>query len=381
MSQSRSKRVLRAAARLGVFMVAGMAAGLLTTGTASASYASQIASLQAQRSNLLSQLQSLQGQASSAGQQAAATQTQITAIQQKLAQGQTELTQVTAALAATANQLAATQAQMATDRAQLAALVTVLYQRENGNSMAAAIANSSGISQFVDDTIDLQTIRQRFDDLTQQLITDANKLKVLQAQQTAQKQQVATLVSSLQSQNNQLQAQENAYSAEQNDLTGQAAQIASQVQQISNQIVVLQEESAASVGTGGGGAWGQIIATCTPTASNACYDGPYLNDDSYTPVGQCTWFVATHAYIPWHANADGWIVDDDVYPVGSIPEVNSIVVFDPGGYYSELGHVAWVVAVNGAEFTVEEDNVIGGGTEDMRIVPNADGTEGFIYPN
>jgi surface antigen/peptidoglycan hydrolase CwlO-like protein len=381
MSQSRTKRVLRAAAQLGVFLVAAMAAGLLTTGTASASYASQIAALQAQRSNLLSQLQSLQGQASSAGQQAAATQTQISAIQQKLAQGQTELTQVTAALAATSNQLAATQAQMATDRTQLAALVTVLYQRENGNSMAAAIANSSGISQFVDDTIDLQTIRQQFDALTQQLIADANKLKTLQAQQQAQKQQVAALVNSLQSQNNQLQAQENAYSAEQNDLTGQAAQIASQVQQISNQIVVLEEESAASVGTGGGGEWGEIIATCTPTAGNACYAGAYLNDDTYTPVGQCTWFVATHAYIPWHANAAGWIADDDVYPLGSIPEVNSIVVFDPGGYYSELGHVAWVVAVNGAEFTVEEDNVIGGGTEDMRIVPNADGTEGFIYPN
>jgi surface antigen/peptidoglycan hydrolase CwlO-like protein len=380
MSQSRSKRVLRAAARLGVFMVAGMAAGLLTTGTASASYASQIASLQAQRSNLLSQLQSLQGQASSAGQQAAATQTQITAIQQKLTQGQTELTQVTAALTATTNQLAATQAQMATDRTQLAALVTVLYQRENGNSMAAAIANSSGISQFVDDTIDLQTIRQQFDALTQQLITDANKLKTLEAQQQAQKAQVAALVSSLQSQNNQLQAQENAYSAEQNDLTGQAAQIANQVQQISNQIVVLEEESAASVGTGGGGEWGEIINVC-PGSDPQCYNGPDLYEDSYTPVGQCTWFVATHAYIPWHANAADWIADDDVYPIGSIPEVNSIVVFDPGGYYSELGHVAWVVAVNGAEFTVEEDNVIGGGTEDMRIVPNADGTEGFIYPN
>ena len=133
--------------------------------------------------------------------------------------------------------------------------------------------------------------------------------------------------------------------------------------------------------SGGGGEWGEIISTCTPNAGNACYAGAYLNDDTYTPVGQCTWFVATHAYIPWHANANGWIADDNLYPVGSIPEVNSIVVFTPGGFYSELGHVAWVVAVNGAEFTVEEDNVVGGGTEDMRIVPNADGTEGFIYPN
>lgn len=385
MSQVRTKRVLRAAAQLGVFGVAAMVASLMTTGTASASYASQIASLQGQQASLLQQLSSLQGAASSAGQQAATTQTQINTVQQQLTQDETQLSQVNAALAQTKDQLVTTEAQMAKDRTQLADLVTILYQRGSSDSMAAAIADSSSISKLVDATVDLQTVRQQFDTLTQQLIADANVLKKLQTQQQTQEQQVASLVTSVQGKESQLQLQENNYNAEQTSLTGQAATISAEVQQISGQIVQLQEEEAASAGGNGVGSGGEIISTCLPTSSNPCYNGPDLYEDSYTPVGQCTWFVATHAYIPWHDNADGWIAGDEKtgeYPIGTTPQVNSIVVFDPGGYYSLLGHVAWVVAVNGASFTVEEDNVVdeGSGIEDMRIVPNTEGVMGFIYP-
>lgn len=381
MSQAQFKRALRTAAQLGVFGIAAMAASLLTTGTASASYASEIAALQSQQTGLLGQLQSLQGQASSAGQQAAATQSQIAAIQQKLTQDQTELSQVNAALAATTDQLAATEAQMATDRTQLAALVTVLYQRESGNSLAAAIANSAGVSQFVDKTLALQSVRQQFDALTKQLIADANSLKKLQAQQQAQRQQVASLVQSLQSQNDQLQAQNNAYTAEQSSLTGQAAAIAAQVQQISSQIVLLREEEAASGGNGSVGQEGLILNTCS-----GCYTGPFVHQDSYPP-GQCTWFAATEAYVSWLGNADQWIAGDanyGQYPIGMTPQLNSIAVFDPGGAYDpNFGHVAWVVGVgagtNGSGFIVEEDNFVGNGREDQRLVPNTEGVMGFIY--
>lgn len=382
MSQNRVNRALRAAAQAGVLVIAAMAASLLTTGTASASYSSEIAALQAQQAGLLSQLQSLQGQAASAGQQAAATQTQIVAIQQKLTQDQTELSQVNAALAATSDRLAATEAQMATDRTQLAALVTVLYQRESGNSLAAAIANSSGVAQFMDKTLALQSVRQQFDALTKQLIADANSLKKLQAQQQAQRDQVTTLVNALQSQNEQLQAQNNAYSAEQNSLTGQAGAIAAQVEQISSQIVLLREEEAAS--SGGNGSVGQeglILNTC-----NGCYTGPFANQDVF-PFGQCTWFAATQAYVSWMGNADQWIAGDanyGQYPIGTTPQVNSIVVFAPGGAYDpNFGHVAWVVGVgdgaNGTGFIVEEDNFVGNGREDQRLVPNTEGVMGFIY--
>jgi surface antigen len=60
------------------------------------------------------------------------------------------------------------------------------------------------------------------------------------------------------------------------------------------------------------------------------------------------------------------------------------VVFSPGGAYdAQWGHVAWVVqtgvGTNGSGFIVEEDNVIGGGREDSRLVPNTNGVIGFIY--
>ncbi|MGH7643685.1 MAG: CHAP domain-containing protein [Candidatus Dormibacteria bacterium] len=381
MSQVRIKRVLRAAAQLGMFGIAAMAASLVTTGPASASYATEIQQLKAQQASLLQQLGSLQGAASTVGQEAAATQTQITAVQTQLTQDETELSQVTGELDQTKAQLVATRAQMAKDRSQLADLVTILYQRDGSDSMAAAIADSSSISKLVDDTVDLQTVRAQFDSLTQQLIADANALKKLQAQQQAQEQQVNTLVNTVQGQEDQLQTQESQLTTEQNSLTGQAATISAQVQQISAQIVVLEDDSAA--GGSGSGSFGEIVNAC-----NGCYSGPYLSppQNDYTPVGQCTWFVATHAIIGWRANADDWIADDSEYPIGSTPQVGSIVVFIPGynRFYSDLGHVAWVVAIgggsSGTQFTVEEDNVESGGLEDMRIIPNTSGVMGFIYP-
>ncbi|HUY57765.1 MAG TPA: CHAP domain-containing protein [Candidatus Micrarchaeaceae archaeon] len=382
MSQFRIKPALRAAAQLGVFGIAAMSASLLTTGTASASFSSQIAADQQQLSALTSQLGSLEGQAASAGQQAANTQQQITAIQQQLSQDQITLSQVNAELTATTNKLAVTEAQMARDRTQLAALVTVLYQRNANDSLAAAIANSSSIAKLVDDTVSLQTVRQRFDSLTQQLITDANALKTLKAQQTAQEVQVTALVAGLQSQNSQLQAAENAYSSEQSNLTGQAGQIAAQIRTLSTQIEVLQEEAAASTGGGSLGYSGTILDVYStppyPDLGNAPDDYPY---------GQCTWFVASQRYVGWAANANGWIAGNasmpQPYPTGMTPQVDSMVVWRGGGAYSYLGHVAWVIqtgaGTDGQGFVVEEANYIPG-HEDLRLVPNTSGVLGFIYP-
>ncbi|HUY09064.1 MAG TPA: CHAP domain-containing protein [Candidatus Dormibacteraeota bacterium] len=382
MSQIRIKRALRAAAQVGVFGIAAMAASLLSTGTASASYQSQIAADQLQQNDLISQLQSLEGQAASAGQNAANTQQQITAIQQKLSQDQITLSQVNAELTATSNKLTATEAQMTRDRTQLAALVTVLYQRGATNSLAAAIANSSSISKLVDDSVDLQTVRQQFDSLTQQLIADATALKTLQAQQTTQEQQVTALVSGLQSQSDQLQAAETTYSKEQSSLTGEAGQISAAIQSLSTQIQVLQEEEAASAGGGSLGDGGTILQVY----SNPNYPNFGSAADNYPP-GQCTWFVASQAYVGWSANANGWISGNasmlQPYSTGVTPEVNSMVVWRGGGAYSSLGHVAWVIqtgdGTNGQGFVVEEANFISG-HEDTRLVPNTSGVLGFIYP-
>ena len=376
MSQVRITRALRAAAQFGVFGIVAVAASLLSTSPASASYQSQIASLQQQQSVLLSQLAALEGQAASAGQQAAATETQITAIQQKLSEDQTQLSTDTAQLNATNNQLTATEAQMAKDRTQLAALVTVLYQRNANDSFAAALANSSSISKLVDDTVDLQTVRQQFDSLTKQLIADTNALKILQAQQQAQEQQVAALVAGLQSQANQLQAAENSFTAEQGSLTGQAAQISTQIQDISTQIQILEEEDSASGGGGSLGDGGRVLTVYSGYPNLGSFPDDY-------PQGQCTWFAASEANIDWSANADGWIAGDansaNPCPIGMTPEVDSIVVWRGGGAYSSLGHVAWVVGVDGSAFIVDEVNYVSPYDEDQRYVPNTDGVMGFIY--
>lgn len=378
MSQSRISRPLRITAQLGVFGVAAMVASLMTTAPASASYASEIQQLQQQQAALVAQLQTLQGQSASVGQQAATTQAQIDSIQTKLAQEQAELSQANAELTATNNHLATTQAQITLDRSQLAQLVALLYQRGASSSVAAAIADSSGVSQFVDATLDIQTLRQRFDSMTTQLISEENTLKGLQARQQVQEQQVAALVSGLQSQSSQLQAAENAYSAEQSSLTGQAGQIAAEVQNISGQIQILQEAEAASSWGGGTGEAGTILHVYSGYPNL----GPYADD---YPRGQCTWFAASEASIDWAANANGWIAGDlnspDPYPIGNTPRVGSIVVFNAGGAYNaEFGHVAWVVAVEGSAFIVDEANFVNGYDEDQRYVPNTDGVEGFIYP-
>ncbi len=377
MSQSRISRAARLAAQLGVFSLVAAVASLLTSGTASASYASEIQQLQQEQSQLLGQLQSLQGQAASAGQQAAATQAQITSIQQRLAQEQAQLSQVNAELTSTNNRLALTKARMALDRSQLSDLVDLLYERGSGDSFADTLANSGGVSQFLDQTLDLQTLRQRFSTLTDQLVADTDSLKTLQATQQVQQQQVAGLVSGLQSQNSQLQAAESTYRSEQDSLGGEAAQVAAQVQGISNQILLLEEAEAASWG-GGSGEAGTILHVYSGYPNL----GPYPDD---YPRGQCTWFAASEALITWAANANGWISGDlnsaDPYPIGSTPRVGSIVVFAAGGAYNyEFGHVAWVVAVEGAAFIVDEANFVNGYDEDQRYVPNTDGVEGFIYP-
>ncbi|MGH7608813.1 MAG: CHAP domain-containing protein [Candidatus Dormibacteria bacterium] len=361
-----------------MFAVAAMAASLLSTGSASASLQSQIASDQAQEQQLLAQLQSVQGQSASAGQQAAALQQQINTLQQQLSADQAELSQVNAELTATNNRLVATEAQMARDRTQLADMVSLLYKKGTGNTLASAIANSAGVSQFMDATLTMQTLKQQFDALTQQLIADADTLKTLRAQQQVQEQQVATLVSNLEAQQNQLTAQESAYQQQENALTGQAGAIAAQAQQVASQIQLLQLEEAGPGPGGPGGPEGTILTACS-----GCFTGSF-SAGSF-PFAQCTWFVATKTFVNWNGDAANWIAGDagaGTYQIGSTPQPNSIVVFRPGGAYdARFGHVAWVVSVSGGSFDVEEDNFIDEGSnwQDERYIPNSSGVEGFIY--
>ncbi|MHB1575279.1 MAG: CHAP domain-containing protein [Candidatus Dormibacteria bacterium] len=370
-------------AQTGLFGLATAGAALFATGNVGAtSLASQISQLQSQESSLRAQLASVQGKASHANQQAAAAQQQVAQTQSQLALKQQELNRADAALAVTNDHIARTQAQVVVDRAQLASLVTQMYQRGTSNSIGSAIADSSGISQFVNNTLQLQTVGQQFSQITGQLLLEENSLQTLKATQTRQQQQVAALVVGLQNRAQQLQSEEAAFNAAAASLGGQAGQIATRIQAISRKIVALQAEEVAvsSYGGSAGAEEGTILST------SGAPSPPYATPGDPYPWGQCTWYVATQTNVPWapSGNADQWVGLDyqsGAYPVGMTPRVGSMVVFSPGGAYDPYyGHVAWVVAVLGPNsFVVKEGNFLGLGEVDTRAIYTLQGVEGFIY--
>lgn len=369
---------------MGLFSVVVMAASLFATGDVGASsLVSQIAQLRSQEASLRSQLASLQGEASSAGQQAAATQQQVAATETALAQQEQVFNRANAALAATNAQIAVTQSQIVVDRSQLAVLVTELYQNDRADNLSTAIADSSGIAQFVNNTLQLQTVGQQFSELTQRLATDQSALQARKATQTRQEQEVRGLEASLQNQAYDLQAQQAQFNQQAASLSGQAGQITSQITQVSDQIQTLQAEQAAiGTYTGPTGSEGGSILHVYSSPSP-----PYATNPDNYPWGQCTWFVATQTVVPWapFGNGGQWVSADYAmgtpYPVGMTPEVNSMVVFNPGGAYDPYyGHVAWVVAVLGpTTFIVKEENYVGWGEVDEREIDTLQGVAGFIY--
>ncbi len=383
MSHSNYSRLMRLMAQMGLFGLVVAAGALFTTGgVGAASLASQIAGLRAQESSLRAQLSSVKGRAAQANQQAATTQLLVSQTQTKLTQEQQQLNRADAALATTNDQIAKTQAQVVVDRAQLASLVTQVYQRGTSNSIGSALADSAGISQFVNNTLQLQTVGQQFSQLTAHLLSAESSLESLKATQTGQQQHVAGLVVGLQSRSAQLQSEQAAFNAAAASLGGQAGQIAARIQAISRKIVTLQAEEVAvsSYGGSAGAEEGTVLSVSSPPSP------PYATPGDAYPWGQCTWYVATQTNVPWapSGNADQWVGLDyqsGAYPVGMTPRVGSMVVFSPGGAYDPYyGHVAWVVAVLGPNsFVVREGNYLAFGTVDTRAIYTLQGVEGFIY--
>ena len=97
---------------------------------------------------------------------------------------------------------------------------------------------------------------------------------------------------------------------------------------------------------------------------------------------ECTSFVAWALYsrngfkMPFHDNANEWGPDAQKrgYLVNSTPAVGSVAWSNAGKW----GHVAYVVAVNGSNITIEEYNEHFNGTYDKRTVPVSAFT-GYIH--
>ena len=76
------------------------------------------------------------------------------------------------------------------------------------------------------------------------------------------------------------------------------------------------------------------------------------------PFGQCTWWAAYNHQVSWNGNAGDWLANARAQGVTTttMPSVGAIVVYRPGGPYSELGHVAIVTATRADGYVVSEMN-------------------------
>jgi surface antigen len=121
------------------------------------------------------------------------------------------------------------------------------------------------------------------------------------------------------------------------------------------------------------------IKTSTTEIGNGGGEG------SLYPEGQCTWWVARRRpdlplFPGKSGNALNWAKSAERagFPVGVVPAVHAVAVFQPGQYGAgHYGHVAYVTAVRGSKITISEDNFQGGRRPDTRTI-SASGLE-FIY--
>lgn len=105
--------------------------------------------------------------------------------------------------------------------------------------------------------------------------------------------------------------------------------------------------------------------------------------DTYT-FGECTWYVAST--LPWvqggWGNATDWPPNAARagFQLTGVVTLGAVVAYAAGDGYSDFGHVAIVVRVDGpAVFLVSEMNFVGWDLVDQRV-SNMHDVEAFILP-
>ena len=99
------------------------------------------------------------------------------------------------------------------------------------------------------------------------------------------------------------------------------------------------------------------------------------------PYGQCTWWAAYNRHVTWGGNARDWFVNAAWQGVATseVPSIGAIAVYQPGGAYSDYGHVAIVIARGPHTYTVSEMNAPVWGRVSTREIPWPDAhVQGFI---
>lgn len=103
-----------------------------------------------------------------------------------------------------------------------------------------------------------------------------------------------------------------------------------------------------------GGAVGSVAATAAraPVLASAPAGG---YPDAF-PYGECTWWAAYNQPVTWGGDARDWLANarEAGVATSAVPSIGAIVAYRPGGLYSELGHVAIVIAVGERSYRVSE---------------------------
>ncbi|MHB8488212.1 MAG: CHAP domain-containing protein [Candidatus Dormibacteria bacterium] len=341
-------------------------------------FTQQIQSLSAQASALSHAIASLSSASSAALGNALASEQAISHTQGQLAEAQLELDQANKNLANTSAQLQIVHGEYAADQADLAQILKHVYELTDDGSVTAILVDSKSFIAAMDALTSADQVSARVQQLVSQIRGKRDQLDALQKQQQADQLHANALVASLEGLAGQQQSEELAYRQQASSLKGRAATLLAQLQGVQSKIVEVRREqeaaAAAAAAAAGAGAAHVVGNALRPFAF-----GPRMDD---YPWGQCTWYVASLRNVSWSGNAWEWAYTASAagQPEGMRPRVGSLVVFGPGRGYSQFGHVAYVVSVQGpTTFTVDESNMLGLGVVDQRHIGSLYDVETFIY--
>ena len=341
-------------------------------------FTQQIQSLSAQASALSHAIASLSTASSAALGNALASAQAIANTQAQLGQAQLELDQANKNLANTSAQLQIVHSQYTADQADLAQILKHVYELTDDGSVTAILVDSKSFIDAMDALTSADQVSTRVRQLVTQIQGKRDQLDTLQTQQQRDQQHANALVASLQTLAAQQTSEELTYRQQASSLKGKAATLLAELQGVRSKIVEVRREqeaaAAAAAAAAGAGAAHVLGNALRPFAF-----GPRLDD---YPWGQCTWYVASLRNVYWSGNAWEWAYTARLAgrPEGRTPRVGSLVVFGPGNGYSQFGHVAYVVAVQGSSsFTVDEANMLGLGVVDQRHIGSLYDVEAFIY--
>ena len=341
-------------------------------------FTQQIQALSAQASALSHAIASLSTASSAALGNALASAQAIANTQAQLGQAQLELDQANKNLANTSAQLQIVHSEYTADQADLGQILKHVYELTDDGSVTAILVDSKSFIDAMDALTSADHVSTRVRQLVTQIQGKRDQLDRLQTQQQQDQQHANALVASLQTLAAQQASEELTYRQQASSLKGKAATLLGELQAVRAKIVEVRREqeaaAAAAAAAAGAGAAHVLGNALRPFAF-----GPRLDD---YPWGQCTWYVASLRNVYWSGNAWEWAYTARLAgrPEGRTPRVGSLVVFGPGNGYSQFGHVAYVVAVQGSSsFTVDEANMLGLGVVDQRHIGSLSDVEAFIY--